>query len=308
MSEHADLRQLIGLWGKYGVVWIQKHLQAQGALLGGVAYLVWRGDYEDRDVVAVYARADLAARHAAAMAGTSVQEQPVDVDLPPHIVRGEKSWFVRVDLADGRLLNKALWDRMESVPLEVVYRAYPPRRTAIEEETQLPEALPPTEFEFQWTGWATEEKLLEVVEDARQAWVAKYGIAEKPPEPRYVAPPRPAVELVREKEARTRLEEMYRDLQEGLEAKAAAGVAGARLAADLVAQKGVLTPAAIAGLAVQSVVREAVEAEAGAAVLARGTLANRAANGFTCSHGFTPEVDQHGTPVCPQCRSIHERD
>lgn len=238
-NEHHDLRTLIGLWGKYGTAWIGKHLQAQGAVIGVVAYLVWQGDYEDRDVLAVYGSAERAQRHADAVSGSGVQEMPVDIDLPPRVARGEKSWFVRVDLADGRVLDKTLWDRMESEPL-------------LEARTRYQKELEgQSEFVFAWTGWAEESKLLEVVEDARQAWVAQYGVALKPPEPRYVAPPKPAEELVRERAGRERLEEMYRDLQEGLEAKALAGSAGAKLASAMLAEKGVLTPGAIAGLAEQ---------------------------------------------------------
>lgn len=247
MSEHADLRQLIGLWGRYGTAWIAKHLQAQGAVIGAVAYLVWHGEYEDRTVMAVYGTAERAQRHADALSGSSVSEMPVDIDLPPLIARGEKSWFVRVDLADGRLLDKTLWDRMESEPLLEARGRY---QKELEGQS---------EFVFAWTGWATEERLLEVVEDARQAWVAKYGVALKPPEPRYVAPPPPAEELVREKAGRLRLEEMYRDLQENLERKALEGSAGAKLASAMLAEKGVLTPSAIAGLAEQ-VAQKCVEA------------------------------------------------
>lgn len=235
-NEHHDLRTLMSLWGKHGTAWIQQQLQAQGAVLGATAYLVWIGEYEDRDVVGVFATAAKAQQYADALSGTAVQEMPVDADLPPRVARGEKSWYVRVDLADGRLLDKLLWDRLAYEPLVAVRNRY---------QKELDNQ---SEFVFEWTGWETEEKLLEVVEDARQAWVAKYGVALEPPEPRYAAPPPPHELLVRERAGRLRLEEMYRDLADQLEAKALAGSAGAKLASAVLAEKGVLTPSAIAGL------------------------------------------------------------
>lgn len=207
--EHDDLRALVGLLARHGVDWVVKHTQAQGMDLPWRVWVVWAGDYDERHAVAIYTSEELAKAHAGSASGLEVEEYPLSRSVPARVAAGEKVWLVELDLANGRQLSQVLWyeDMLDNW------------QGATERGRTMKQFPDQGDFNFRWMGWAQEAEATGLAEDARQRWVSLYGVALKPVTIPSRVPRTEAPQTIAERNMRKNLEESYKALHQGLEAK-----------------------------------------------------------------------------------------